>query len=373
MAGGRTASPPSRPPCCGGPHRAFRRKDAASASIRSCARTRSRRAQRASGTITGSGDSTIQGFATEISVAPAETQQFKIDTNAQHLHDRHLSHGVLRRRRRAARDHGHARRRPSAEPAQLPRSAGDGSVDCGNWAVSASWHVPADAVSGIYFAKLTRLDTGGASHIFFVVRDDTRTVGYPVPDVRHDVAGLQHVRRQQPLRGRPRRNPGRAYKVSYNRPFNTRDASPEDFVFNAEYPMVRWLERNGYDVSYTSGVDTDRVAAELLEHHVFLSVGHDEYWSGAAARQRRSGARRRRQPGVPQRQRGVLEDALGSRASTARTRRIGRWSRYKETHANAMIDPAAADLDRHLARPAIQPARRRRPARERADRHSCSG
>ena len=45
--------------------------------------------------------------------------------------------------------------------------------------------------------------------------------------------------------------------------------------------MVRWLERNGYDVSYTTGVDTDRRGAELLEHQVFLSVGHDEYWSGA--------------------------------------------------------------------------------------------
>ena len=34
-----------------------------------------------------------------------------------------------------------------------------------------------------------------------------------------------------------------------------------DFVFNAEYPMVRWLEANGYDVSYISGVDTDRSGA----------------------------------------------------------------------------------------------------------------
>ena len=39
--------------------------------------------------------------------------------------------------------------------------------------------------------------------------------------------------------------------VSYNRPFVTRAVSSgQDWVFNAEYPMVRWLERNGYDVSY---------------------------------------------------------------------------------------------------------------------------
>ena len=74
---------------------------------------------------------------------------------------------------------------------------------------------------------------------------------------------------------------GRAYKVSYNRPFTTRTtASGQDWVFNAEYPMVRWLEANGYDVSYTSGVDTDRRAASLLVHKLFVSVGHDEYWSG---------------------------------------------------------------------------------------------
>ena len=45
-------------------------------------------------------------------------------------------------------------------------------------------------------------------------------------------------------------------------------------------PMLRWLERNGYDVSYSTGVDSERIPGEILEHQVFLSVGHDEYWSG---------------------------------------------------------------------------------------------
>ena len=44
--------------------------------------------------------------------------------------------------------------------------------------------------------------------------------------------------------------------MSYNRPYMTRgggggSGSSEDWLFNAEYPMVRsWLESNGYDVSY---------------------------------------------------------------------------------------------------------------------------
>ena len=81
--------------------------------------------------------------------------------------------------------------------------------------------------------------------------------------------------------GGPGTNPGRAYKVSYNRPFNTREVDGgQDWVFNAEYPMVRWLEANGYDLSYLSGVDSDRTGSLLLNHKVYLSVGHDEYWSG---------------------------------------------------------------------------------------------
>ena len=54
-----------------------------------------------------------------------------------------------------------------------------------------------------------------------------------------------------------------ATKVSYNRPFNTRGRhgvaySNASWFFSYEYPMIRWLEGNGYDVSDSTGVDTDR-------------------------------------------------------------------------------------------------------------------
>ena len=48
-----------------------------------------------------------------------------------------------------------------------------GKTDCDNWSVSASW-TATGAVSGIYIARLTRNDNSGASHIVFVVRDDSR-------------------------------------------------------------------------------------------------------------------------------------------------------------------------------------------------------
>ena len=55
----------------------------------------------------------------------------------------------------------------------------------------------------------------------------------------------------------------------------------QDYLFGADYSAIYWLEQQGYDVSYISGVDTDRLGADYLKNYKsFISVGHDEYWSG---------------------------------------------------------------------------------------------
>ena len=43
--------------------------------------------------------------------------------------------------------------------------------------------------------------------------------------------------------------------------------------------MLRFLEANGYDLSYTTDVDTARRGNLIKNHKVFMAVGHDEYWS----------------------------------------------------------------------------------------------
>src|SRR6185437_9449100 len=72
----------------------------------------------------------------------------------------------------------------------------------------------------------------------------------------------------------------RANKVSYNRPFTTLNLENESWFMYAEYPMIQWLESNGYDVTYVSSVDAARNGALLKNHKLYLSVGHDEYVSG---------------------------------------------------------------------------------------------
>jgi hypothetical protein len=58
-----------------------------------------------------------------------------------------------------------------------------------------------------------------------------------------------------------------------------RDRNSVNQYLNAEYALTRWLERNGYDTTYSSGVDTDRRGQLLKNHRLFISSGHDEYWS----------------------------------------------------------------------------------------------
>ena len=107
---------------------------------------------------------------------------------------------------------------PQSQPGCLREEATTGLVDCGNWAVSAALERPADATSGIYFAKLVAEDgTSGSSHVYFIVRDD---------DGRSDLLFQTSDTTWQAYNqyggnslyvGSPA---GRAYKVSYNRPLH---------------------------------------------------------------------------------------------------------------------------------------------------------
>ncbi|WP_415830516.1 N,N-dimethylformamidase beta subunit family domain-containing protein, partial [Gillisia limnaea] len=235
--------------------------------------------------ISGAGDPTIQGYATDISYNKGETARFKIKSNANAYTINIYRLGYYQGN--GARLQGSATLTatlPQSQPNCLTDS-NTGLLDCGNWTQSATWNIPASAVSGLYLAKLTRTNNGGSSHIAFIVRDDTSNsdILFQTSDATwqaYNVYGDNNNGKSL-YTG----SGGKAVKVSYNRPFITRDGGggggpSEDWLFNAEYPMIRWLEANGYDMTYTTNVDSDRRGNLIRNHKVFLSVGHDEYWSG---------------------------------------------------------------------------------------------
>eukprot|EP00929_Paragymnodinium_shiwhaense_P063240 TRINITY_DN31603_c0_g5_i1.p1 TRINITY_DN31603_c0_g5~~TRINITY_DN31603_c0_g5_i1.p1 ORF type:complete len:746 (+),score=133.22 TRINITY_DN31603_c0_g5_i1:153-2390(+) len=304
--------------------------------------------------INGAGSATIQGFAMEQSYDAGERVVFKIKTpSTDYRIDIYRMgwYGGAGARKLAS-------FKPSATLPQLqPECYKDDEtllVDCGTWAESASWTVPRDAVTGVYFARLVRLDLPmpwrtdasqiaanpkfanwrwdyskmppcgdaadcpglehaygaqrrkqgpevlmrnalkepHASHVYFVVRapaDEKTDLLFQTIDTTshaynnyaspstYGVLPLAHHNFSMPASWVVRRS----YKKSYNSPLITRDTRAVNVVFNSEYPAIRWLERHGYSIQYWTGVDAHTRGEEITRRaKVYLSVGHDEYWSG---------------------------------------------------------------------------------------------
>jgi hypothetical protein len=173
-------------------------------------------------------------------------------------------------------------------------------LEC-NWNTSHTLNVPnnpadpTDWASGVYLAKL-KGSSGKENYIVFVVRDDNRASrilfqpafttyaaydnwgqrpGVPVDGGAAPGKSLYDFNSAvDPITGKPKR----AYKVSFKRPF-AKNYGTGEFLFQ-EIRMVRFLEREGYDVSYQSSVDTHTGgSANLQRHKLFMMAGHDEYWS----------------------------------------------------------------------------------------------
>ncbi|MFC6079706.1 DUF4082 domain-containing protein [Sphaerisporangium aureirubrum] len=287
---------------------------------------------------------TVEGYADQMSVNLGQTVNFKLRSPALSLQVDIYRMGYYQ---------GNGARKVITVPAttsvsrfqpNCPENTTTGEVAC-NWGTVASWTVPTTAVSGVYFAHVVRPDTGDDTHVVFVVRDDASTadVLFRTSDSTwqaYNSWGDIPATEENPnkvlnslYRGDSVAAPGRAVKVSYNRPFNTRDSTPwgRDFVFANEYPMIRWLEANGYNVSYQSSFDAARAPATLLTHKALLSVGHDEYWSG----EERAAFEAARDAGVN------LAFFSGNEVywKTRWENNYRTLVSYKETHANGKIDP----------------------------------
>ena len=218
--------------------------------------------------------------------------------------------------------------------------------------MSASWTVPPNAVSGLYVAHLVRNDTGGSSLIPFVVRNDAShsDILFETDDETWQAYNTyggnslyQCTTNCPPGTRRSTRAPTRCPitgRSTTARLINGAEQTYRSCFMYAEYPMIRFLEENGYDVSYTSGVDMSQPgAASIIEQHkIFLTAGHDEYWSG----QQRANVTAARDAGVNLAfftgnevfWKTRWEPSIDGSNTPNRT-----LVTYKETHYNAPTDP----------------------------------
>ena len=184
--------------------------------------------------------------------------------------------------------------RPGREQPAPYRDQATGLVEC-HWKDPFLLTIPSneqdsrDWLSGYYLVKLTAEPNGKESYVLFVIRDDQRPSTYLV---QSSVITFQAYNNWGGASLYDYNSPsGRAVAVSFNRPYAV---SPEEHTADAagagpflrgwEYNMVRWLERSGYDVTYTTDVDVHERADLLQGHRAFLVIGHDEYWTWAMRR-----------------------------------------------------------------------------------------
>ncbi|MFN8377204.1 MAG: DUF6605 domain-containing protein [Anaerolineae bacterium] len=175
------------------------------------------------------------------------------------------------------------------QPACNQRLYDTGLYSCLNWTPESidtddSW------VSGVYLARVTRQDTQTSNQTVFVVRDDGRDAPLLFQQSNFTFQAYNNFGGKSVYNYNSGWDAGycntvsghsRGVSVSQGRPYSYGETNN---ALDTEYPLVRWLEQQGYDLSYATDRDTDRwgkqgVQNELLDHQVFLSAGHDEYWT----------------------------------------------------------------------------------------------
>ncbi len=157
-----------------------------------------------------------------------------------------------------------------------------------NWKRSLPIKIEKDWLSGYYLVRLHELKSDTATYAIFVVRDDASTAPilmqastntWEAYNTWGDASLYGSFGADRKYIPKTRR----AYRVSYDRPYDPsmreerNDGAGEFFAW--EYNFVRWAESRGYDMTYTTDVDVSLDGGRLKQYRLFVSLGHDEYWT----------------------------------------------------------------------------------------------
>ncbi len=180
-----------------------------------------------------------------------------------------------------------------AEPQPVPLMGAERVREC-NWKPAAALAIPSDWPSGVYLAKLSLSAEPVQSYIIFIVKEKRAAdLLFQSSDLTWQAYNKWPGWDSLYDDGAPKVGNGYSYtgpnvRVSFDRPYAQYGQVQEVALSLGsgeyllwEFPLAYWLEQQGYDVAYCSNLDMDRDPEILKRCKVFLSVGHDEYWTRA--------------------------------------------------------------------------------------------
>jgi hypothetical protein len=155
-------------------------------------------------------------------------------------------------------------------------------VSCSDWTPSLTMTIDSAFVPGDYLLKLVG-SAGEQSYVPLTVWDPSSHAAYVV---KNDIytwqawnayGGFDIYVGKGPCVARTYPVCNRAKVVSFDRPYAYGEGAA-DFLGN-EYPLVRFAEKHGLDVTYATDLTIEQNPGYLLAHRALLSLGHDECWS----------------------------------------------------------------------------------------------
>ena len=238
--------------------------------------------------VYGFGDINAQGYSKRPSVNVGETIRFACDGNSTTIDIYRVGYYGGNNLRLVA----SISNTPANQPNGVVIPDSNGATTQTSWSTTASWSVPSNATSGFYLA-LVRSVAPYAPNAFwipFVVRDDDAeadllyVTSWTTWGMAYNYYGLKSN-----INGKNVYGSGtgvgnimdRSLCVSSHRPIITRGGVEQTYWAACELPMISFLERNGIKVKYATSYDLDKQGVDLFvdKCNVYMSNGHDEYWT----------------------------------------------------------------------------------------------
>lgn len=181
---------------------------------------------------------------------------------------------------------------PANKQPYVAAEATHGTVEA-KWSDTVTFPTDASWTPGLYVARVEQSD-GAQATTFFVLRDEGRermpfvfVVGtathqayntWPGPERGgKSLYGFNSSEEISDDSAGPSGTFNQAVRVSFDRPYYVGAGTGD--VGTWETPMLRFLEKSGWDIAYATDEDLDRNPAYFQGRKAVLFVGHSEYWS----------------------------------------------------------------------------------------------